>query len=626
MIETWGAMLDAVAGDPTHEAAIAEVAAHARRVAELPAVRRVYRYEDIGSHRTQLDGRAVPLRPELQTLFGLSMSDFFGATRMAEELPALAAGCRVTGDEAIRSALLEQLSEVATWSPLQRTGWTCYRDDAEHPEGGTGSWLATGMGVRAIADMFEIVPDAALPDDLTERLRNLLATEIAVVVDDWNSQRQWFVSSDNPITNQWMLPTEGLVRACLALGVDKYRDEYEFGVANFERALSAHGAAGEFEEGLSYATFTVESMVHTARAMALAGDRRGVDHPFLRHFPDWFVQHLQPGRAGINCFDAGGMSPISRDNARFRGFLSLLAVCTGSPTARWALANQFDGPPDTLTGLFYRSALGAAAGDAPPTFAAYERAARINWRGSWAEDATGIWIRGGHEMDQHDHQDRGHVSFTLHGTPVLIEAGTPQYSHPDMNRLFSSGVGHNVLQVGTEMPDTPPGGEVHPPARGWQLSQYHSPIVNPTLTASALNGAGGCASLDPHGCYDGVAKWLRTVRWDCDALEVVDDVALDASSEDVILFRWHVGTDETADVSSDNGIHMVRWSDATMTLGASAPLVVSQEPMPDCTLRTLASGEEHNLHTCIVVQTAGPAADAEITMRLSSVTATEKGH
>jgi hypothetical protein len=616
--DNWESVLDTIANDPAHTDAVAEVVKEARRIATLSPVRRVYSYEDIGKHRSQLDGRAVPLQPEFQKLFGLAMSDFFASVRMAAELPVLSAGYHITNDNSILTALLEQLREVATWSPLQRTGWTCYRNDSVHPDGGTGSWLATGMGIRAIADMFEIVPEAALSDDLTGQLRSLLSTEIAIIVEDWNVKRQWFVSSDNPITNQWMLPTEGLVRACLVLGLDQYSEEYEFGVTNFLRALSAHGRAGEFEEGLSYATFTVESMVHTARAMALVGDRRGVDHPFLKHFPDWYAQHLQPGRMGINCFDAGHMSPLLRDNDRFRGFLSLLTICLDSPVARWTLANQFDGPPSTLVGLFGRGAANTDVNREPPTFAAYERAARVNWRSSWDDNATGIWIRGGHEADQHDHSDRGHVSFVLHGKPVLIEAGTPEYSHPELNRLFSYGTGHNVLQLGTEMPDAPPGGEIHPPARGWQLSQYHAPIVNPTMTSRALNGAGGTVSLDPSECYEGVAKWLRTVLWDCDHLEVTDDVELDGDDVDIVLFRWHLGTDETVAISCENTTHTVAWSDAVMTITAGTPLIATQEAMPDCTLRVLSEGEDHNLHTCIVVQTTESVRQAQITMQLSS--------
>ena len=46
----------------------------------------------------------------------------------------------------------------------------------------------------------------------------LLAAEIVSIVDDWRARRPWFVAHRTPLTNQWVLPTEGLVRACLLLG------------------------------------------------------------------------------------------------------------------------------------------------------------------------------------------------------------------------------------------------------------------------------------------------------------------------------------------------------------------------------------------------------------------------
>lgn len=42
------------------------------------------------------------------------------------ELPIIAAAYRLTGGEALRKRVLAQLSEMATWSPLQRPGWTLY--------------------------------------------------------------------------------------------------------------------------------------------------------------------------------------------------------------------------------------------------------------------------------------------------------------------------------------------------------------------------------------------------------------------------------------------------------------------------------------------------------------------
>ncbi len=110
-----------------------------------------------------------------------------------------------------------------------------------------------------------------------------------------------FIQSDNPITNQWVLPTEGLVTACLLRGRGVGDEAYEFGVANMIRAIDSHGADGEFQEGLGYANMTVESMLYTAHAMASAGDPRALERPFLKRFGTWAVHHLLPGRMPDAC-------------------------------------------------------------------------------------------------------------------------------------------------------------------------------------------------------------------------------------------------------------------------------------------------------------------------------------
>jgi hypothetical protein len=585
----------------------------AQRVAATPIVRRVYRYKDLGQHRTWLDGRAVPLEPEIQQSFALAMSDVDAARKASEEMPLLSAAYRLTGDDGLRTRLLEQLQEVATWKPIQRPGWTCYYRGHRLPaDGKDGNWLATGLGVRAIGDTLEILPDGAVSDALRKQLVALLESEIAGIVDDWQMRRPWFVRRENPITNQWVLPTEGLVRACLVLGADRFRVAYELGVGNLTRALAAHGEDGEFEEGIGYATFTVTSMLHAARAMAVRGDRRALDHPFLTHFPDWAVQHLQPGRSGINCFNAGSAASVPRDDERFRALLSLLAVCTGSQAACWALTSQFDGPSEDLIGLLATSVPGVDPVETPATYAVYERAARINWRSTWDDDATGVWVRGGHELDQHDDADRGHVNLIAGGVPILIEAGTPLYSHPGIHRLFCSGVGHNVLQLGTEMPETPAHGTPMPTVVGWQVRR-----VAP-LSVRALNAAGGAAMVDAGACYEGVEHWQWTVAWTAREMTVEDDVRLPANRQDIIVFRWHLGTEREATVRGEDVQWWVAWRDAEIVFEASVAIEVTQLQLPDCTLvKPPQNGEPDHLHTCLVVRTLERVAAATLTTRVA---------
>ncbi|MBI2441655.1 MAG: heparinase II/III family protein, partial [Lentisphaerae bacterium] len=511
---------------------------------------------------------------------------------------------------------LAQLDEMASWSPLQRPGWTCFSNDQPlPPDGKDGSWLSTGTGVRAIALALDLLPADTVDTALRARLDTLLRAEIEQVVDDWNQKRQWFVKWRNPITNQWVLPLEGLIGACLVLGRERYRDAYEFGVRHMREALDAHGADGEFEEGAHYAAYTVTSMLYTAHAMARAGDDCLLGHPFLQRFPTWLVHHLQPGRWLINCFDSftptaprGGHNPAG-DN--FLQFLSLLAVTTNHPVARWALRHLFDRPSEDLAGLAVRVLL-SEGGDAPavPLYAAYDRARRVNWRSGWEDDATGVWIRGGHPSDQHDHFDRGHVNFILRGRPILIEAGTPAYHNALICSHYSSGLGHNVLQLGTQMPGQPstPLGE-YLCLPGWQKK-----AVAP-LTVQRLDAAGGEVTVDGTACYDGLQRWRRTVRWTINELTVEDDVALADAHTDIVCFRWHLGATQSPRIQGAGARWQATWSEATLTLESSVPLVVIEEPMPDHTLvaRTWDDPAPDHLHPCLVVRSAEPVAGLRLT-------------
>ncbi len=604
----WNAALDRVATDEAHEAGRSRLVAAARAVAAKPIIRRAHRLEDVGRNRTWMDGRAHALEDAIRERFALAMSDHGAAGMLAEELPLLAAACRLTGDEALKARLVAQLEETAGWSPLQRPGWTLYHPGATLPDGGDGNWLATGSGVRAIADALELAPAGVIDEPLNGRLRALLENEVAGVVDDWRTARPWFVRDRNPVTNQWVLPTEGLIRGCLVLGVDDHRDAYELGVRNLLAALDSHGAAGEFEEGFGYASFTVTSMLHAARAMAAHGDRRGVDHPFLRNFPTWLTHHLQPGDMIVNCFDAG---PARGAALAARPLFSLLVACTGSPVARWTLSRQLDGPSDDVAGLLARAAPPVDDGAAPPPFAAYERAARVNWRSSWRPDATGVWVRGGHPLDQHDHHDRGHVNFILDGRPLLIEAGTPSYSHPLMGSHFASGYGHNVLQLGLEEPRPVEAGTTFAP-RGWQQLGVVAP-----LTVRRLNAAGGEVSLRVASGYDRLDEWRRDVTWDDREVCVRDEVRLAKGQADVILFRWHLGSNAAAEITPIAGGFRVGWDDAEMVIASPGRLVVTAIKAPDNTVNAATDdARPETFHTCVVIASAGPEARLDVDVRV----------
>ena len=609
-VPSWAGLLDLIDDD----AAVAPLIAAARAVLDTPIVERVYRLEDVGvKGRTWLDGRTAYSDPDMKEHFAFAMSDMRNAATAGAEMTLLAAAFRLTRDEAFAARSLAQLEEMSTWSPIQRPGWTCFAPDGRLPaDGKDGNWLATGVGIRGIVDCIEIMPDGTVPQKLLDVITELLAAEIESVVDDWRVKRPWFVRADNPYTNQWVLPTEGLLRACIYLGRERHREAFDLARTNMQRAIDCRSSEGSFEEGMAYATGTVSSMMHAAHALAVTGDRGLYDHPFLQNFPSWFVQHFQPGGFLINAFDAFAaarrLSPEGRPERRVDGILSLAAVCTGNTDARWALKRFGGDDPAGVAALAASQLPPPEPGYEPPLFASYERAMRVNWRSSWSEDASGVWVRGGHEHDQHDHQDRGHVNVIFSGRPMLIEAGTPAYHNPRLATHYGPGIGHNVLQIGTA--DATGNARIDPPP-GWQLHQAIAP-----LTVERLNAAGGDVVVDCSKCYTELDLWLRRVQWSVAQVTVTDEVELADGRNEVCLFRWHLGTRDGVSIEGTR----VRWRDATMEFQCDAQLDVQQVKLPDHTLRLRDWDDDSpdDLHACIAVATREKVGSIRITMTVTA--------
>jgi hypothetical protein len=579
--------------------------ANARRTLKLPLLRRVFRYEDIGSHRTWLDGRSVPLKEPMRTIFALAMSDHGAHQLLATELPMLAAAARLSGDRKLIARVQDQLHEMASWSPLQRPGW-CAFGDRLPPDGKDGNWLATGTGVRAIADTLEIMGRDNLPPETVARLDQLLAAEIVSIVDDWAVKRPWFIFENKPLCNQWVLPTEGLIRACLVLGRDRHKTAYELGVANLFAHLDAHGQEGAFEEGIHYAEFTVNSLLSTARAMALDGDRRAIEHAFLRKFPGWAIHHFQPGGFFINAFDAFAAARGNRN--MLKGVLAMSAVALDSREALWALDHLAGGPDDSLAGLLSRALPRAEPSrTSMKPYASYIRATRVNWRSDWSNEATGLWVRGGGPFESHDHRDRGHVNFILAGNPVFIEAGTPAYHNPRFGPDYCSCRGHNVLTVGVIPVEAFP---LLPVPTGLQKFSAPAPI-----TVKRLDARGGDIVVDGTTAYNGLKHWLRQVVWSARQLTVEDSVELQAGEPQVIVFRWHLGITRNPRIQVAGCEAIITWPGVLVTIKADTPLCVTCERMPDHTLqyRTWDDKRPDHLHACLVVNTAAPVNQCRIT-------------
>ncbi|MBI5822290.1 MAG: heparinase II/III family protein [Verrucomicrobia bacterium] len=578
-------------------ASLAEVRAkfitEAKHDAGKPVLRRPRTLEELRKWRVQLKYKTRP--PHMSALgdkewetFCFSQGDNNAGSLLKVELPRLAAAATLTGDAKLFERVCAQLAELATWSPLERRGWSLNNSKPHFTE--DGAWLGTGWLVRTIADTVDLLPPDKIPPDLRAALESRLADELALMEQDWTTKRPWYVRSQAAHSNQWILPNEALVRACLFLGVDRHRETYEGGIARLLRSMEAQGADGEFVEGLRYSGLSLESLYSIARATARAGDNRLLAHPFLQKFPTWLVHHFQPGGFLINAFDAPGSS---RGNlTRDRDLFATVALVTGNPYALWGLRTRA-GFGDTLDAILAAN-IPASRASAPPLFANYAKATRLNWRSSWDDDkATGLWLRGGHATDFHDHMDRGHVNFIIGRRALLIEAGTLNYAVPNNATHLRSVAGHNVLQIGDTAPDKLTPAVLKHAGQILTRERRGAPI-----TVERMDDAGGVAIVDASACYESTAKWKRRVEWNQSSVTIVDEVEL--KQPDIVQFRWHLGV--PADAPSRASAGQITAGDVSITYSADPAVTARIESMPDATL----APKEITQHACVVLRTEQP--------------------
>lgn len=562
---------------------------------ERPITKRVFKLGDIPEN--QRDGR-YKYAGDNGEVFALAMHDCRNGSRLNSQLVPMAVAARKTGERQYLDWVVRQLREVATWSPLQRPGWTQYRKEAKLREGGDGNWLATGYCMRAIVHTLLLVDDR-LPADLLADLRGLLQKEIDSIRDDWESKRPWFVISDYPATNQWVLPNAAMAYAGLYLGDERNRAAYDMAVHNLARTCLAQGSDGSWSEGLSYGLMSAEYLFWAAWAMARNGDERLLQYGFARNFSDWVIHMTMPGGYCVNAFDCGRSSMGDRPHNSFL----LSALLVDQPDVFWAGGNLFPRMPTTLSALLFRyhSATREGVSAEPGTYGVYPHQQVLTWRSSWdRKHSVGLWIRGGSRRDSHCHRDNGHISIYNGREPILIESGTPSYSDRELPVKYSPAAGHNTLQIG----------EVKPSGRG-----CHTPFA-----VHKLDGAGGHVSVDGTNAFTAVEEWLRDVRWtQKGAVTIADRVALyEATPAGTEILRFHTGSPIPLDISGAGNAWAVTWSTVTMNLEADSAFQLDQVPWPD------RSGPKG--HQCLRIMAVAPTRELTLTTRIAFAPSKPKGH
>lgn len=610
--------------DPELQKKIAPMLAEARRVRDLPLVCRATSLEQLKNPPKDKRFGGIDARTYVVTktdarkaeLFSLASADLDATSIIAREMPLLAAAYVITGDTSFADRVNAQLREIASWKPLQRPGWMLYTAaNSLPPDGDDGVWLSTGVGLIAICQTLEIMPEAAIPAEIRKEVRAQLSDECARVVSDWKKKKGWFVRQHVPTTNQWVVPSCGLAVAAATLGRDANPEAYELGVKNLEDTLGTLGSDGGSPEGLEYGThFTAAYLYLASHAFRLAGDDRFAQQPFLKHFPTWECANYQPAQTVVNTFDSFGASrnmyPTKAPD------VAQIAVLSRSPMVMWLLREQIRVNALSMYGL-----LAAGVPDSelkePPLWGSFDTARCVMWRDSWKDEASGVWVRGGHERDGHDHWDRGHVNFIAGGKIVLLEAGTAGYDSPIKRDVYDSVRGHNVLQVGEDL--------------------FPKKSAAP-ITISQLDAAGGDVTVEAGAGYPQVKTWRRRVVWSAKQMEITDRVELKAP--DTVLFRWHLGSQQALSIepagATAASAHLpagtetfrgwngnlasgfdwtppekdvVQTPEATFAVSADAPMVCEQEKNLDHTMKFRVQKHEH---ATLVVRSAAPVSEMTV--------------
>lgn len=577
------------------------------------------RFINTRAKANSLDGK---VEPELALQFGLASGDMAASRVMLDELPLLAAAYRITGSQKIQEYLVRQLSEIVTWDPFQRPGWTIASRRGAPQEGGDGVWLATGTMIQALAITLTILPPDVLPPDVDVAVREAIAREVNLTYDDWSRAVPWYVQSGKANSNQWIVPSSGLVIGSAFLGREKFAEAYELGVSNLNKSLQTVGSDGSMDEGYAYGlSWNLTAFLLTNYFMDQIGDDTFSKLEFFKKVPHWVAMYFQPGVNFVNAFDNfGGQRGSTREKV---SEVTRTAGISHSKELTWLIENVLQGPSADFFGLLVFGLIELGDSTPPPLWGAFEKSAMFVWRSSWDLDASGLWVRGGSNDEFHDHHDRGHINFIASGVPILIESGTPGYSHPRKRDDYNSARGHNVLYLGENI---------------FPLK------AEATISVERVDERGGAIKVDATACYPELESFTRHVTWGLTDLSVIDTLSAKDGESAVANFLWHFASNVRAEISGDETTVVVKipageipfpawigqWrgdeprpegedifqsAEITIEFQANHPIQVIQDSHPDHTLKFRAF---QNPHTVLTVRSKEPVSDLIIKTSISA--------
>jgi hypothetical protein len=516
------------------------------------------------------DIRAAVLPQDRKALFALATSDCTQTSWLMSNGAMAAIAAKRSGDAARIQSCVRMLEELNKFHPLQRSGFTAWDVNVAIPPDGDGVWLATSWGLTAITEMCTILGDS-VPPDLRSRLEAQTREEIKRICVDWRDRRPWFVKSNYVVSNQWIEPNLGLIRACLFLGDPALLPAYNLGVENLLASINAQGAKGEFLEGVSYAAQSLKCLHEVLELVNLTGDPRASSSGFYANNWSWFSHMHLPGNLLVNCCDSMmSVLPEYCLNVPFSSF-SAGALARGNDTAS---SMRFLYPAPTpigdLSSLKYADFLAASSQPARmdlPPFAHFPGQEMVVWRTRFEpiaaqQTAYALWLKGGSLRENHIHREQGHVTIVVGSRIVISNCGTTEYNASDYESGYAGPGGSSMMQVAG-------------------LKPCHQPVSAP-IFVNSLGTAGGNVDMNTSAAHPGTTC-TRNVSWDSAGnVRIIDNVSLpSAAASGTEIYRFHTGSAAPLNISGRDKEWDVTWTGTTLHLSADSPIVVDQVTSPN---------------------------------------------
>ena len=493
--------------------------------------------------------------------------------------------------------MLEEINK--NYIPLQRPGYTSYDPSVAITADGDGVWLATGWGISAIVDLLDVLGDS-VSADLRERLNNQLREEVKRIAVDWRDKRPWFVKSRCVVSNQWLGPTIGLIKACLFLKDPQLLPAYNLGIENLLAFLRAQGPDGSFLEGVTYAEMSLNEAHEIIGSINKIGDLRCANVPFVQNNWKWFVQMYMPGAMLVNCNDSPRSSLPSHFMTVPLASLATAAMASTDPNALSMLRFLYPNPQPIASLIavkfanFIRTGTGVSV-PSLPTFAYFPNQQLVTWRSEFQpvqspQTALGLWMKGGTPSEMHTHREQGNLSVYNGNRIILMNCGTPGYGDADYLRSASAS-GSSIMQVD----------EVAP----------HGIPVDAPLVVNQLDANGGSVSIVASNAYVG-SNCTRNIEWNISGqIQIKDQVAFNNSvPSGSIIYKFHTGSDVPLQITGAGKVWQVSWRGVSMTITASEPVVVEQSTELDKVIQPFS-------HQAIHIRAANATSALTVTSELA---------